>query len=138
MNCFIYHWRVTSHDVSFTLILWYISKKFPPLQEFNLYPSKSSSNYFHDGIYLVHVILGGIEYCKIHMWYTPGMKSLMILVFVSVTIDFGSNYISQSFKFLFLSHSYYKSFLGFFGCCCTNCCRERVKSIDDIVSDSTY
>ena len=35
----------------------------------------SSSNYFDDDIYLVHVSLGGIKYCKIHMWFTSGIKS---------------------------------------------------------------
>ena len=28
--------------------------------------------------YLAHVILGGIKYYKIHMWYTKGMKLLII------------------------------------------------------------
>ena len=53
--------------VFFALIIWLIAKTIPTLQELSLYSIRISSNYFDDDIYLVHVTLVGIKYCKIHM-----------------------------------------------------------------------
>ena len=59
-------------------------------------------------------------------------------IFVSVKMDFWSNYISQSFQFSFLSHLYKKMLLSCFGCCCTNHYHEQGKFIDAITVDSKY
>ena len=56
-------------------------------------------------------------------------------IFVSVTMDFWSNYISKSFEFCIHTK---EGYLSYFGCCCTNCCHGRGKSINGIVLDSTY
>ena len=46
-------------------------------------------------------------------------KFIIYFIFVSVTMDFCSNYISQSFQFFVCTT---KRCLSCFGCCCTNCC----------------
>ena len=46
----------------------------------------------------------------IHISY----ENINDFIFVSVKMDFRSNYILYSFQFQFLSHSYYKSFLKTF------------------------
>ena len=35
--------------------------------------SRISSKYFDNSIYLLHVTLGGINYCRIYRWYTSGI-----------------------------------------------------------------
>ena len=59
----------------------------PNFKGLSLYSSRSSLEYFYDDIYLVHVPLGWLKYCRIHMWYTSGIR-FKRFISVSVTIDY--------------------------------------------------
>ena len=56
-----------SQDVHSDIILWYVEKIVPILQEFSLFLSSISSNYFDGDINSVHALERGIKYCKIHL-----------------------------------------------------------------------
>ena len=71
-------WKLTQRDykydvgcvvvalvVKFALVIWYLEKTIPTLQELSIYSSKSSSKYFSGDKSLVGATKGGLEYCTI-------------------------------------------------------------------------
>ena len=56
---------VVAQDVKFALVLWYLEKIIPTLQELSIYSSKSALKYFSGDKSLVGATKGGLEYCAI-------------------------------------------------------------------------